>query len=1338
MTQELYGLQAHEVTVRLVQMGTQLTAAGMTLPKGPGANGPITVHGVSYYASWRGLNGSRGFTEGSINPRLYEEGVASLSFPNSEGEDGLLHRLRFLILQAGRPTPAGGSVTTYAGGAFRPGDEFLEIYRAQSPGSPGQLLMVIAVTKATVTSGTITLEGADALWLMKKQRETAAGVYVNAPRDVIEHYTKAWRVVAADDFPQDGRFTGATTDAVTSDGLWVFKNAYNVPPTTAPTSTWGVSLGTAVRLQPGSTSGSDAVITTQGSVQCAPVSTTDPLVRFEARVRLAPSAQCELNLAAGTGVAQVSLYRGIILRLQAGSSWDGPAGTVTLETHVYETSLNDTAGTGTITLFGQTRFALTSFTAAAWHTLAVEVRDRYIFGYVDGKLCGVLENPGVAGFWDYTNGGYQQYDPPAGSGYRAQVRSAMKVWATQVGGNSPTTPGGVVDVDYVLLRQAPATLLAPASASNLGSYNLGGAPVAGGANIEVWHWDDNPPAGTEFSPGRLSQYTGRIATAGLAFPGSTVALTAPLWWPATAGVYQNTAWAARVTGSAYLTLGTYDYRFRVNCDDGARLWVGKTRSGEQLLDNWRTGYGWPGGHGSLWFYSPYLKASSIAQTTVSITRAPRSGTSTTLASTPSGWAPGQLFQVGSSQPEYGSIFSLASNVLTSTVNVNQRNYAVGDVVTILNQGSLAGQPNGWYPFIFEFFNGSTVAPGTGGATLQYERSDQPGWWVTVGAPGYIHYMYTLLNGVGGAYYWPMTEGLWEPTAVGSAQYQEYVNGAVATTINTSGTPDQFIACATQTMTPGETAPLLNGGIASGRTGDYISLGNVPIPSGALSIGCIFRCDAASSNHQEMLRKEGCILLRINTGGYLEGYAGDGTNFTTAFTTTFQPVVGLWYHVVMSYSPGSVQVFVNGAAVTVSTNPTYSGGFGTNNNPLYCGCTTANSEWFNGAVYHAFIMPSALATIPAQSLFQAVSSAPHMPASQSGIIDTTQQPLRYVSHYDQLLQTVKDWGLQIKTEPMQLESGEFPGRLRPMTRVGRDTEYTVGSPQVRRPTASDLSDAITAEEVADALIADAQGLADPGGAAQVSAEVFNFANLMGAIGGATSVPAHPWISSEYDQSNDIAFPSLLLQRLTSQLALRGAPWEHVSMSHRHERLMVDTFPLTGSIADFFWNPGDGVRLNLPELGVVDASPRQVLGVTFPITPGGLGAPSLSFRQRPRNFKQVLRDMLRNQLTAQRSYQSQLAIANGNTAGSGMDPYSRVALPSNMANLVSATLVVHVCTGSSWKIEVNDRSTTWSQISTVGRFDVTQYMQQIAGAPRGYARMVQGSGTVTYELELVIRL
>ena len=148
--------------------------------------GAVQVLGQWFVPADRaGVNGPGGFIAGEIEDRLGEEGAGKIAFPNTVGGDGVRHLDRFACLAPDRK--------------YEPGDEWLEVY--EGPGPVGDLIGVFTPAgDRTITRSRIEILVRDGLYLQKKQRETAAGIWNHAPRDVIEHYSGAWQVLLADEF----------------------------------------------------------------------------------------------------------------------------------------------------------------------------------------------------------------------------------------------------------------------------------------------------------------------------------------------------------------------------------------------------------------------------------------------------------------------------------------------------------------------------------------------------------------------------------------------------------------------------------------------------------------------------------------------------------------------------------------------------------------------------------------------------------------------------------------------------------------------------------------------------------------------------------------------------------------------------------------------------------------------------------------------------------------------------------------------------------------------------------------------------------------------------------
>lgn len=335
------------------------------------------------------------------------------------------------------------------------------------------------------------------------------------------------------------------------------------------------------------------------------------------------------------------------------------------------------------------------------------------------------------------------------------------------------------------------------------------------------------------------------------------------------------------------------------------------------------------------------------------------------------------------------------------------------------------------------------------------------------------------------------------------------------------------------------------------------------------------------------------------------------------------------------------------------------------------------------------------------------------------VGTYNEHVRFDSHYDQVKAVASRFAIQFTCDPKPLESGYF-GELRAAPRVGRDTDKVLTADQ-----AGDSQLTINAEDCADQLIADGANLGET--ETTTVAQVTNEGEWL----------SHPFLMQEVESLSDIADADQLLQRLSTLLVLRGSTWEEIAAKPTPARPELrDAFELSGELAVFDWEAGDGVRVQQDALGVDDVLPRQFLVVNRPFVPKGLGAPIVSFRQRPRSVKETLRAILRQAITQKRNYQGQLAVIQGDAVANGGT--SKVALPVNLADVVSATLrVIAKSNASAWAIAVNG-TTIAPTFTAVGPVDITRYVAVATGRQDMYATVASGTGTVEFQLELVIRI
>ena len=286
-----------------------------------------------------------------------------------------------------------------------------------------------------------------------------------------------------------------------------------------------------------------------------------------------------------------------------------------------------------------------------------------------------------------------------------------------------------------------------------------------------------------------------------------------------------------------------------------------------------------------------------------------------------------------------------------------------------------------------------------------------------------------------------------------------------------------------------------------------------------------------------------------------------------------------------------------------------------------------------------------------------SVVPSTALSPYGIFD---DQVRGDSHWGAIETLISTFGYQARCEPKALEDAAFPGQLCPRVKVGRDSNKVLTADENEA-----YGSTIDASDVARAVLGDAAGLALDENGGQIAAEIMDYQLAEGST----------MLLSEYEQTGDITHGPLLEQRLRSYMALRSSGWEQVSVQPPGTREVTDTFPITGAMAALRWDAGDGVRLNLPRIGVVDSQPRQILSCTRNIVPAGLGSIQVSFKSRPRNLKDFLTRVQRRMMGKQRNYQGQY-IATSGTLGVGdtTEDVSWLPLPQNLQKVKQAIVTV----------------------------------------------------------------
>jgi hypothetical protein len=358
----------------------------------------------------------------------------------------------------------------------------------------------------------------------------------------------------------------------------------------------------------------------------------------------------------------------------------------------------------------------------------------------------------------------------------------------------------------------------------------------------------------------------------------------------------------------------------------------------------------------------------------------------------------------------------------------------------------------------------------------------------------------------------------------------------------------------------------------------------------------------------------------------------------------------------------------------------------------------------------------------------------VPQSRLSPIGVYSDVVRNTDHRQVIGAVADTFGYQWRTIPKSLESGQFPGQIEARSLIGQQTNERIREDDL----GTEAQVQIAATDVVDGLVADAAGIADPKGSGQLSAQVIDYTR------------DHLALRQGYESLAEISEAPLLQQRLDSLLVLRSSPNEQVGVRPDGQRDLVDSFPLTGTLAKLDWQPGDGVFLELDAIGVMDGSPRQLTSVSWPLRPDGVGAPVVGFRSRPRSVKAALQRLSRVIYAPRRNFQGSISTITGTVGGvdhtgaaimGAHDAWSRVPLPSNLATIVKAAVVVQAIEGSGWVLEVsgNKPGSPDGSVTTTGHYDVTKLLDAWAGGPYAFARLEGGSSggyLLTLELSVIV--
>lgn len=333
-----------------------------------------------------------------------------------------------------------------------------------------------------------------------------------------------------------------------------------------------------------------------------------------------------------------------------------------------------------------------------------------------------------------------------------------------------------------------------------------------------------------------------------------------------------------------------------------------------------------------------------------------------------------------------------------------------------------------------------------------------------------------------------------------------------------------------------------------------------------------------------------------------------------------------------------------------------------------------------------------------------------------------------SYFDLVTGIAKEFGYELECTPVQAGQSDFPGLVKPVHRLGRDTDVILKQDELERETPLLApGSTIDASEQAVVLRGNAKGLNIARGG-DLTAEVADLSRAASSL-----FMLEAWIDA-----GDVGFTSLLQARMYAELGLRVEPWQEVRGNPHADDRLVDTWPLTDALSTMRWLPGDGVRLYVPDVGIEDTAPRRITQLVRSFSAEGRNGAQVSFRNRPRSSAVEVRRMVRAAIMPSRQASDQIVTVQGEylvggVAAGGASGYSRTPMAaSDWRRIVRVYFAVSISLGNSYGIEVNgvDRTTAlggpWT--TSPNRIDVTAYAKPAAATDaRVYARILDKGGT-----------
>lgn len=362
----------------------------------------------------------------------------------------------------------------------------------------------------------------------------------------------------------------------------------------------------------------------------------------------------------------------------------------------------------------------------------------------------------------------------------------------------------------------------------------------------------------------------------------------------------------------------------------------------------------------------------------------------------------------------------------------------------------------------------------------------------------------------------------------------------------------------------------------------------------------------------------------------------------------------------------------------------------------------------------------------------------VPATSLSPLGCADQRYQGIAHFDLAQQTAQAYGYQLSVEPKQLESGLFPGVLAPRIREGHDTDIILAPDTEPRQDGENIlnySSGLDATDLATSLQGNGAGFQN-GNTGQLQAMVYDPETILNSL----------CDIQQWTDFSDASYTSLLHALLNSQLALQLQPWQLLSADPNGSPRQSFTWPLTGALQKMMWRPGDGLRIQAPDINVFDTAPRQMLTVTRNILPNGVASTQAAFALRPRTPAHTLKTVAYKATRWARNYQRDRVALTGPfeqatlAAGATDTGYSIVTLLPNDTLIAAYLRIVYNSGTMPLHILVNgtDQTTslngTWTQVPVV--LNILAVAAPDANGALYAQLMNEGASSTTVQYQLVV--